>query len=165
MGLTIPPRLQFPTFGYDRTTCGKKPMLQSNCSAYLMGTISLSLMSLTSIRIVRITLTLYSRLSTKMLSYRSTRAQLGLEQLYLGPFPFPSRQRPRPTSPSHGAPRNRRYNQVVPGPDSALRQHPQGVGVWILYAGRTQGGREGCLPHRQGQPGASDSPVMTMTLP
>jgi len=32
-------------------------MLQSNYSAYLMGTISLSLMSLTSIRIVRIALT------------------------------------------------------------------------------------------------------------
>jgi len=71
VGLTIP-RLQFPTFGYDRTTCGKKLMLQSNCSAYLMGTISLSLMSLTSIRVVRIALILYSRLPMKLLSYRST---------------------------------------------------------------------------------------------
>jgi hypothetical protein len=51
------PRLQFPTFGYDRITCGKKLMLQSNYSAYLMGTISLSLMSITSIKIVRIALT------------------------------------------------------------------------------------------------------------
>ena len=41
MGLIMFPR-QFPTFGYDRTTSGKKLIPRSNCSPYLMGIISLS---------------------------------------------------------------------------------------------------------------------------
>jgi HrpA-like RNA helicase len=49
--------LQFLTFGYGRTTIGKKPIARSKCCPYLMGTISLSLMYSTSIRIVRISLT------------------------------------------------------------------------------------------------------------
>jgi HrpA-like RNA helicase len=57
-GLTVShSTLQFLTFGYGRTTSGKKPIRQSNCCLCLMGITLLSLMSSMSIRIVRISLT------------------------------------------------------------------------------------------------------------
>jgi hypothetical protein len=52
---TIP--LQSPTFGYDRTTGDKKPILRSSYCPYLMGTTLHFLMSLMSTRTVHISLT------------------------------------------------------------------------------------------------------------
>jgi HrpA-like RNA helicase len=67
-GLTVTRcALQFLTFGYDRTTFGKTPIARSKCCPYLMGTISLSLMSLTSIRIVRISLTFLFAIANKII--------------------------------------------------------------------------------------------------
>ena len=67
-GLTISRcALQFLTFGYDQTTNGKKPIVQSNCCPYLTGTISLSLMSSTSTRVVRISQTSLFAVANKII--------------------------------------------------------------------------------------------------
>jgi pre-mRNA-splicing factor ATP-dependent RNA helicase DHX15/PRP43 len=58
--------LQFLTFGYDRITIGKKPIARSKCCPYPMVTISLSLMSSTSIRIVRISQTFLFAVANKI---------------------------------------------------------------------------------------------------
>src|SRR6267154_3693752 len=67
-GLTVSRcTLQFLIFGYDQTKIGKRPIARNKCCPYLMGTILLSLMSSTSIRVVRISLTSLFTIANKVI--------------------------------------------------------------------------------------------------